>query len=166
MKFDFFNIGSISATSGLSNLSVIFKVIIIGIIYIIIIYALRLMYKDMRNGDKVRVRTKGKTREREKKQVGLEVMDCGTNGIIRKGSVVPIDVELTIGRKEDNIVVLPENYISGYHAKIFLKNGKYILQDLNSTNGTKLNGQKILGKAYISVGDKIEIGTIAFKVIG
>ena len=69
-------------------------------------------------------------------------MDCGTNGIIRKGSVIPIDVELTIGRKEDNIVVLPENYVSGHHAKIFLKNGKYILQDFNSTNGTKLNGQK------------------------
>lgn len=147
-----------SATSGLGNLSLVFKIIIIGIIYLIIIYALRLMYKDMKNSDK--------KIEKRKKQFGLEIINCGLNNELRKGSVIPISRELTIGRKEDNMIVLPESYVSGHHARIYIKNTNYILEDLNSTNGTILNGEKIEGKSYLRVDDEIEIGTIVFRVIG
>lgn len=147
-----------NATSGLNNLSLVFKIIIIGIIYLIIFYALGIMYKDMKNGDK-------KVRKR-KKEFGLEIINCGLSNELRKGSVVPISRELTIGRKEDNMIVLSENYVSGHHARIYIRNGKYILEDLNSTNGTILNGQKLDDKSYLKVNDEIEIGTVMFKVIG
>ncbi len=144
--------------SGLNGLSTIFKVIIIAIIYIIIFYALRLMYKDMKNGDRKQVK--------RKRQFGLEVVECGSEGLLRIGSVIPLNREVTIGRKDDNTVVLKEGYVSSHHAKIFLKNTSYILQDLNSTNGTVLNGDKILEKEIIKSGDEIKIGTLVFKVIG
>lgn len=147
-----------AAVSGLNNLSLVFKIIIIGIIYLIIIYALRLMYKDMKNGDK--------KLEKRKKQFGLEIINCGLSNELKKGSVIPISRELTIGRKEDNMVILPESYVSGHHARIYYRNTNYIIEDLNSTNGTLLNGEKLEDKSYLRVGDEIEIGTIVFKVIG
>ncbi|MDF2503666.1 MAG: hypothetical protein K0R06_1157 [Clostridium sp.] len=151
-------LGALLESSGLNKLSLIFKIIIIGIIYLIIFFALKIMYKDMKNGDKKQVK--------RKKTFGLEVVDPGMSNIMRKGSVVPIDREITMGRKEDNTVVLHEEYVSGHHARIYLKNNNYILEDLGSTNGTTVNGEKINEKEYLRAGDKIEIGTIVFKVIG
>lgn len=151
-------LGLVLETSGFSKLSLIFKIFIIAVIYLIIAFALRIMYKDMKSGDKKRVKIK--------RTFGLEVVDGGMNNMVRKGSVIPIDREVTIGRKEDNTVVLAEEYISGHHARIYMKNNNYIFEDLNSTNGTIVNGQKIQEKVYIRPGDKIEIGTIVFKVIG
>lgn len=158
LKYDLHNYIFIASASGLSNLSTVFKVIIIGIIYIIIIYALRIMYKDMKNGDKKQAP--------RRKQIGLEIIDGGMSGEMRKGSVIPINREVTIGRKEDNTIILPENYVSGHHARIYLKNNNYILEDLNSTNGTVLNGDRLEQRTPLRAGDEIEIGTVVLKVIG
>lgn len=170
--------------SGLGQLSGIFKYIIIGIIYVIIFFALTIMYKDLKNGDKNEVRSKnkgnsqnqGNYKKQEKPQqhesvkqqisVGLEVIDPGISKTLKMGSVVPISREITIGRREDNVVVIEEGYVSGHHARIFQRNDNYVLEDLKSTNGTILNGEKIENKVYIRSGDKIKIGTTLFRVIG
>ena len=164
--------------SGLGQLSGIFKYIIIGIIYVIIFFALGIMYKDLKSGDKKQVRPQNHERQqnqekphqeaREKQQisVGLEVIDPGISKTLKIGSVVPISREVTIGRREDNVVVIEEGYVSGHHARIFQRNDNYVLEDLKSTNGTILNGEKIENKVYIRSGDKIKIGTTLFRVIG
>jgi len=164
--------------SGLGQLSGIFKYIIIGIIYVIIFFALGIMYKDLKSGDKKQVRPQNHERQqnqekpqqeaRAKQQisVGLEVIDPGISKTLKMGSVVPIIREVTIGRREDNVVVIEEGYVSGHHARIFQRNDNYVLEDLKSTNGTILNGEKIENKVYIRSGDKIKIGTTLFRVIG
>ena len=170
--------------SGLGQLSGIFKYIIIGIIYVIIFFALGIMYKDLKSGDKKQVRPQNhersqneeRSQNQEKPQqearakqqisVGLEVIDPGISKTLKMGSVVPIIREVTIGRREDNVVVIEEGYVSGHHARIFQRNDNYVLEDLKSTNGTILNGEKIENKVYIRSGDKIKIGTTLFRVIG
>ena len=140
----------------LSKLSLIFKIVIIVIIYFIIFAALRIMYKDMKGGTKKRdnLRT-----------FGLEILNPGNSGNLRKGAVIPVKDEVTIGRKSDNILVLNDPYASSYHAKVYTKNGECILEDLGSTNGTILNGEVVEGKEYLSSGDEISIGSISFKFI-
>ena len=164
--------------SGLGQLSGIFKYIIIGIIYVIIFFALGIMYKDLKSGDKKQVRPQNHERQqnqekpqqeaRAKQQisVGLEVIDPGISKTLKMGSVVPIIREVTIGRREDNGVVIEEGYVSGHHARIFQRNDNYVLEDLKSTNGTVVNGEKIENKVYVRSGDKIKIGTTLFRVIG
>lgn len=141
-----------------SRLTVIFRFIIIGIVYIIIFFALKIMYKDIKNG--------GRKKVTRKKTFGLEVLDPGRNSILKKGSVLPINREVTIGRKENNVLVMDDQFVSGHHARVFIKNTDYMLEDLGSTNGTLLNGERIDGKIILKVGDEIAIGSAAFKVIG
>lgn len=140
-----------------SKLSVIFKFIIMAIVYIIIFVALVIMYKDIKNGGKKKTR---------KKSLGLEVVDSGQNSILRKGSVIPIHGELTVGRRSSNLLVLDDQYVSGNHAKVYLKNTDYVLEDLESTNGTYFNSKRLEGKTILRAGDEIKIGSAVFKVIG
>ena len=142
----------------MANLSLIMKFIIIGIIYVIIIFALRIMYKDIKGG--------GKKKTVVKKPMGLEVIERGENFNLRHGAVIPLNNELTIGRNEDNLLILGDKYVSSKHAIIYLKNTDYILQDLKSTNGTLMNSKKVIDKVDIKKGDEIQVGTSIFKVIG
>ncbi|MCB2290502.1 FHA domain-containing protein [Clostridium sp. CS001] len=142
----------------MANISLIMKFIIIGIIYIIIIFALRIMYKDVKGG--------GKKKPVIKRPMGLEVIERGENFNLRVGAVIPLNNELSIGRNEDNLLILGDKYVSSKHAIIYLKNTDYILQDLKSTNGTLMNGKRVIDKVGIKKGDDIQIGTSIFKVIG
>ena len=53
------------------------------------------------------------------------------------------DETITIGRMKGNTIVIEDSSISLMHAKITGKNGEFYLKDLNSTNGTVVNGQPI-----------------------
>src|SRR5689334_19710329 len=66
--------------------------------------------------------------------------------------------EVTIGRVQGNDIVLPKGNVSKRHSRIVLKDGKYILVDLKSTNGTYVNGRKITSPLVIKSTDKIYIG--------
>jgi predicted component of type VI protein secretion system len=134
----------------------IFKVLIIAIVYLIIFYALRLIYKDMKNGEKKKV---------AKKSFAIEVVEAGENTSLKKGGIIIVHRELTFGRKEDNTVILSDPYVSSHHGKISLKNTDHILQDLGSTNGIEYNGQRLVDKAILNSGDTIRIGGARFKVI-
>lgn len=137
---------------------IIFKVLIIVVIYIIIVMALRIMYKDIKGGNK---------RRKISKHLGLEVMRVGDDSSnLKVGSVIPIHAKLTIGRKEDNMLVLHDQYVSGNHAVAFVKNDNYYIKDLNSTNGTLLNNEKLEKSKELKVDDEITIGEYVFKVIG
>ncbi len=50
---------------------------------------------------------------------------------------------LTIGRSDENMLVLHDECVSSKHAAIYFRNGRYYLQDLNSKNGTCMGAQKI-----------------------
>ena len=134
-----------------------FAIAFIGIIYFIIILALRIMYKDVKNGDKKKLL---------KKYWGLEILNAGENQNLKTGAVIPIRRELTIGRKDVNLLILSDPFVSGHHTKIYLKNTDYFIEDLGSTNGTVLNHSKLEGKKYLYVGDEIKIGSAFFRVIG
>lgn len=140
----------------LSKISIVFKFIILGIFYVIIFIALKIMYKDIKNVGKQKTR---------RRTMGLEILSPGNNSTLKKGGLIPLSEEIKIGRKIDNTVVLEDEYVSAHHAVIYLIEGEYILEDLRSTNGTYLNDEKIVKKSSIIPGDIIKIGSIVLKVI-
>src|SRR5438132_4346399 len=72
--------------------------------------------------------------------------------------------EITIGRVDENDICLPKGNISKKHTKIVLKDGKIIVLDLKSTNGTYVNGKKLAGPQVISPDDKVFIGDFILNV--
>ncbi len=67
--------------------------------------------------------------------------------------------ETTIGRHDTNDIILPEQIITGKHAIIRMEDNVITINDLGSTNGTFVNGERIRTKELKS-GDRIRIGTI------
>lgn len=71
---------------------------------------------------------------------------------------------ITIGRRSDNDVAIANLSISGKHAKICLEDSQAFLEDLNSTNGTYVNGE-IVKRRTIQSGDDIILGKIRLGII-
>ena len=66
--------------------------------------------------------------------------------------------QFSFGRDTGNDMVIDHPSVSRYHSQIRFENGTYTLFDLNSTNGTYVNGQQVLGQRRLVVGDNIRIG--------
>lgn len=72
--------------------------------------------------------------------------------------------EMLVGREAECAISLNSGHISRYHAKFNVSpNGVYI-EDLHSTNGTFVNGQKIKGRIRLSVGDEVAFDDITFRL--
>ncbi len=75
-----------------------------------------------------------------------------------------MDREIIIGRSSDLDMVLVEDMVSRKHAKISTQAGQITIQDLGSTNGTFVNGEKIK-RVRLKEGDRILIGTSIIKLV-
>jgi hypothetical protein len=72
--------------------------------------------------------------------------------------------EIVIGRSSDLDMVLVEDMVSRKHAKISTQSGQIVIQDMASTNGTFVNGEKVK-KMRLKEGDRILIGTSIIKLV-
>lgn len=141
----------------LSSLSWFFTIAIVVIIYIIIVVALMIMYRDIKGA---------KNNKKTSLKLGFEVINPGVNNSLKEGSVIPITSGITIGRKQDNTLILSDEFVSGNHAKVFINDEECYLEDLNSTNGTYVNSERIKGKVLLEAEDEVKIGTVLFKLLG
>ncbi|KAB2642271.1 MAG: FHA domain-containing protein [Verrucomicrobia bacterium] len=78
-----------------------------------------------------------------------------------KDSSIPLTYSpLTVGRSDDNSIVLaPETAASRHHAEFVEDGGTWTLRDLGSLNGTYVNGERIEWPRLLHLGDKIKIAT-------
>jgi pSer/pThr/pTyr-binding forkhead associated (FHA) protein len=83
-----------------------------------------------------------------------------------QGGEFPLDLdrEILIGRGSDLDMVLVEDMVSRRHARITSYGGELIIEDMGSTNGTFVNGEKVQ-RSELSVGDRILVGTSIIKLI-
>jgi pSer/pThr/pTyr-binding forkhead associated (FHA) protein len=80
-------------------------------------------------------------------------------------TVVPlVKDEITIGRKEGNTIRLTERNVSRHHARLIKSNGSVFIEDLDSYNGVKVNGDRITARTTIREGDLVEIGDYHFAL--
>ena len=65
---------------------------------------------------------------------------------------------ITIGRRLDNDLVIDDAHVSRRHAHLMARHGRYLLEDLDSTAGTRVNGRRVM-EHYLKPGDVITIAT-------
>jgi len=81
----------------------------------------------------------------------------------RSGSFYAVSKQTRIGRAPDNDIVLNANTVSSYHAEIFVKNGQFHIKDMDSTNGTKVDGERV-SESPLELGTKLKIGETELTV--
>ena len=72
--------------------------------------------------------------------------------------------EINVGRVQGNDLMLPKGNVSKHHARLLFRDGRFIVTDLKSTNGTYVNGRKIAQATIVREGDKIYIGDFVLKL--
>ena len=72
--------------------------------------------------------------------------------------------EITLGRSPDSDLIVDDEYASTHHAKLILINNDWLIQDLNSTNGTFLDGERIGTPAVVKLKSQVRIGKTVFEL--
>lgn len=72
--------------------------------------------------------------------------------------------EITIGRSSDSAIIIRDDYTSTHHARLMLWNGRWMVQDLDSTNGTFLNGSRVTVPTPIPLGATVKVGATTFEL--
>jgi FHA domain len=76
------------------------------------------------------------------------------------GERIPLLSRSTIGRLPENTVVMDDTFVSGEHVRLQWNGKGWVLEDLDSTNGTEVNGQEVRGVTALNPGDTIGLGRV------
>ncbi|EFK38581.1 MULTISPECIES: FHA domain-containing protein [Peptoniphilus] len=136
-------------------ISQVLKYVFIIIIYLFIFSILRLMYLDIRQ-----MGTRGTSLENSY----LKVVNRLDSLSFKMQEYYLLGGSVTLGRSSKNDIVIKDKFVSKNHLNITERNEIFYLEDLNSANGTYLNGEKVDAGTLIELqnGDKIGVGFIQF----
>jgi len=83
----------------------------------------------------------------------------------KQGMEIELPAEqLTIGRSSESGLVIRDDYTSTHHARLMLWNDEWVIQDLDSTNGTFLDGTRVTLPTPVPLGSTVTIGTTSFEL--
>jgi hypothetical protein len=81
-----------------------------------------------------------------------------------RGRVYELPEEVTVGRAPGCGVRVDDAYTSSIHARVYRREGTIWVEDLGSTNGTWLNGERLSAPAKVDRGDLVQVGGTVFEV--
>jgi predicted component of type VI protein secretion system len=93
----------------------------------------------------------------------VPVLVCTAGKLSGKRILVP-EGGLGLGRSPENAVVVQDEGVSRYHARLLYENGSLWLQDAGSRNGVFVNGVRVTGHKALKVGDSVSIAEHSFEL--
>src|SRR6516162_159590 len=90
----------------------------------------------------------------------LVVLSAGLNG---RSHELNVD-KTTIGRVDDNTFQVADPSVSSHHCEVLLRGAEVVIRDLNSTNGTFINGEKI-SESVLKAGQTLRLGQIELQLL-
>jgi len=83
----------------------------------------------------------------------------------KAGLELPLGGEsLSIGRSSESALVIRDDYTSSHHARLVLRGDSWTIQDLDSTNGTFVNGKRVTGSVSLTLGTPVKVGATTFEL--
>lgn len=134
-------------------ITVLGRVLFVAFIYLFMLRILTVMLADLK--------ARGVLAKAESDLGCLEVLNG--SDMLPRGRKIRIDSRgLSIGRGKHNDIVVPDHYCSLDHAEFKYNRGVTTLEDVGSTNGTWVNGERINSQVQLVAGDYIKIGSFTF----
>jgi predicted component of type VI protein secretion system len=84
------------------------------------------------------------------------------SGVLEGKTFDLIEERITVGRGIDNMIRLEDGTVSHHHATLILEGSDFTLRDLNSTNGTRVNGLRIV-ETKLHNGDAVRLGSVEMR---
>lgn len=107
-----------------------------------------------------RRKAKRADRQKKRKTATLVVVEP----LAAKGKTYPLNTEVTIGRASGCQIPIDDTFVSQLHARVFVRNGQFMIEDLGSTNGTQLNRKRVAGPMVLNHGDRIQVGNTVLEL--
>src|SRR5215213_4782131 len=144
------------------------KYVFLAVLYIFMWFVVKAVLNELRPQTRRRraprqpVQTPSRPPARRGKKAPRHVAVIDGNAL--KGKTFELKDEMVIGRADRCHVVLDDTYVSQMHARIFARDGNYMVEDLGSTNGTYLNRRRVTGPSELHRGDQIKIGKTVMEM--
>lgn len=81
-----------------------------------------------------------------------------------RGVKIRVNGPVIIGRSPGSDIVIGADYVSGRHARFSIMGQNLFIEDLQSTNGTAVNGQRIIDPVALRSGDMVSVGDVDIRV--
>jgi pSer/pThr/pTyr-binding forkhead associated (FHA) protein len=82
----------------------------------------------------------------------------------QRGRAYPLGNEASIGRAAGCQITVDDTYVSQIHARVFTRDGQWMVEDLGSTNGTWMNRQRVSGPIVLTRGDRVQVGNTVLEL--
>ena len=131
----------------------ILRLAFLGLLYLFLAVIARGLLRDLRSAT-----------ARTTRAVGRLVVMAAPSGATPVGAALELEAITTIGRDADNVVVVDDPFASTHHARLTFRGRVWYLEDLGSTNGTRLNGRPVEGAVALGYGDEVAVGQTRFRL--
>lgn len=141
------------------------KILLLALVYLFFARVLWAVWSEVRTPVAAAV-GEGKSKRGKKKSVpkGVSVFVV-IEPKQHRGRSYTLSNALAIGRVEDNdIIIDDDNFISSHHARIEIRPEGVWVVDLQSTNGSFVNGQRLTGERSVRKGDRIQVGSTVLEM--
>jgi hypothetical protein len=132
------------------------KYAFLALIYLILIAVVLAVRREMQHSARAATPAAGR----------LEVVQRGSDSLLRPGQVLTLRSESQIGAGDDNDIVLGDRFVSAHHARLRWDGDHWLIEDLGSTNGTHVNGEPCVpGREHtVPSGATLEIGDVVMRL--
>jgi hypothetical protein len=147
----------------LTNFSIDILVLILRVAVVLLLYfflwqVLRFVMRDLRTGGQAGSGTNSPYGQ-------LLVLRAGASGVAA-GKTFPLGPSNIIGRSMENCeIALNDTFLSSQHARLELQGDVWVLEDLNSTNGTFVNEIEVRDATSVEEGDIIRVGRVEMRLV-
>jgi len=142
------------------------KIVFLGLLWLFILFVANVVRTDM-FGRRVPVSSLSAIpadRGRGKGRSKLPTRFAITAGP-QQGASVPVEPTINLGRAADSTLLLDDDYASARHAQLVQHDATtWIISDLQSTNGTYVNGKLVTEPTKVTVGDVVRIGKTLMRL--
>jgi hypothetical protein len=131
----------------------IVRLLFLGLLYLFLFRIARALVGDLRAA----AREPGA-------ELGRLVVVTSPAGEPAEGTSLALDAIATIGRDVNNAVVVEDQFVSAEHAILTFRGRAWYVEDLDSTNGTFVNGSPVEGVSPLGFGDVVQVGQVRLRL--